>query len=207
MCLRPHSAGSTMLRLWPTGSSLGSLPLIATRWFSSSLSDPGSPQAPCPPEVRRWWLQVGLSVSGLSPSCLSSLSIPFHHLWPVRRYPHLRISARGLGLSGTSTHPTRQLSGTHYGLLRPSAPHRYSRASRLEPLAGLFPSHQGARFSRSVRQPDRAHAAYMPDAAGPQSGHPPRADPGGRMPPGFDIVHTLSTLHQRFTCVRLLRPA
>src|SRR5262249_26977494 len=25
-------------------------------------------------------------------------------LWPVRHYPHLWISARGLGLSGTSTH-------------------------------------------------------------------------------------------------------
>src|SRR3954466_451286 len=38
----------------------------------------------------------------------------FHPFWPVRHYPHLRISARGLGLSGTSTHLTRQLSGTHY---------------------------------------------------------------------------------------------
>lgn len=34
----------------------GSLPLITTRWFSSSLSDPTSRQAPCPPENRRWWL-------------------------------------------------------------------------------------------------------------------------------------------------------
>src|SRR5262252_4452059 len=41
----------------------------------------------------------------------------------MRHYPHLWISARGLGLSGTSTHLTRQLSGTHYGPLRhPSAP-------------------------------------------------------------------------------------
>jgi len=54
----------------------GSLPLITTRWFSTSLSDPASRRAPCPPEHRRWWLQVGLSVSRLSPSCLTSLSIP-----------------------------------------------------------------------------------------------------------------------------------
>src|SRR5215469_5230528 len=41
----------------------------------------------------------------------------------MRHYPHLWISARGLGLSGTSTHLTRQLSGTHYAPLRhPSAP-------------------------------------------------------------------------------------
>src|SRR3982751_2542627 len=40
----------------------------------------------------------------------------FHPLWPVRRYPHLRISVRGPGPSGTSTHLTRQLPGTHYAL-------------------------------------------------------------------------------------------
>src|SRR5712672_1832068 len=73
--------------------------------------------------LRRWRLQVSLSVSRLSPSCLTSLSIPFHHLRPMRHYPHLWISARGLGLSGTSTHLTRQLSGTHYEPLRhPTAP-------------------------------------------------------------------------------------
>ena len=97
--------------------------MITTRWFSSSLSDPASRRTPCPPKIRRWRLQVSLSVSRLSPLCLTSLSIPFHHLRPVRHYPHLWISARGLELSGTSTHLTRQLSGTHYGPLRhPSAP-------------------------------------------------------------------------------------
>ncbi len=54
----------------------GLLPLITTRWFSASLSDPASRRTPCPPEGRRWWLQVSLSVSRLSPSCLTSLSIP-----------------------------------------------------------------------------------------------------------------------------------
>src|SRR4051794_31183583 len=32
----------------------------------------------------------------------------------MRHYPHLRISVRGPGPSGTSTHLTRQLPGTHY---------------------------------------------------------------------------------------------
>ena len=123
MRLRPHSADSTMLRLGRPVHLSGLLPLITTRWFSSSLSDSASRRTPCPPKIRRWRLQVSLSVSRLSPSCLTSLSIPFHHLRPVRHYPHLWISARGLGLSGTSTHLTRQLSGTHYGPLRhPSAP-------------------------------------------------------------------------------------
>src|SRR6476646_5456719 len=57
----------------------------------------------------------------------------------MRHYPHLWISARGLGPSGTSTHLTRQLSGTHYGSIRPSAPRRYSRlavfAAWASPLA------------------------------------------------------------------------
>ena len=43
----------------------------------------------------------------------------------MRHYPHLWISARGLGLSGTSTHLTRQLSGTHYRMIRPLHAHRY----------------------------------------------------------------------------------
>lgn len=47
--LRHHSAGSTIVHLWPTGSSSGRLPSITTRWFSSSPSDPTSRWAPCPP--------------------------------------------------------------------------------------------------------------------------------------------------------------
>ena len=35
---------------------------------------------------------------------------------PVRRYPHVWISTRGLGSSGTLTHLKRLLPGTHYGL-------------------------------------------------------------------------------------------
>src|SRR3954471_10756614 len=53
----------------------------------------------------------------------------FHPFWPVRHYPHLRISARGLGLS--STHLTRQLSGTHYAAVRPLIPSDPASAPRL----------------------------------------------------------------------------
>src|SRR5215831_21181094 len=123
MRLRPHSADSTLLHLWPTGSSVGIAPVdydpvVLLKPFRPRLAADALPS-----KIRRWRLQVRLSVSRLSPSCLTSLSIPFHHLRPMRRYPHLWISARGLGLSGTSTHLTRQLSGTHYEPLRhPSAP-------------------------------------------------------------------------------------
>ena len=90
--LRPHSAGSTIPRLWPTGSSPGSLPLITTRWFSASPSDPASRRAPCPPEGRRWWLQVSLGCVPLSPSCPCSLSIPSSLLASEALPPPLDIS-------------------------------------------------------------------------------------------------------------------
>ena len=43
----------------------------------------------------------------------------FLRLRPVRHYPHLWISARGLGPSGTLTRLRRVLPGTHYGLSAP----------------------------------------------------------------------------------------
>ena len=49
--LHPRSAGSTIPRLWPTGSSSGWLPSITTRWCSSSPSDSTSRWTPCPPVV------------------------------------------------------------------------------------------------------------------------------------------------------------
>src|SRR3954454_2312049 len=113
MCLRPQSAGSTIPRLRPTGSSLGIAPVDY---------DPVVLHKPFGPRL----------AAGALPSRASSMVAPgrpirvpafavvpheplhtFHPLWPVRRYPHLRISVRGPGPSGTSTHLTRQLPGTH----------------------------------------------------------------------------------------------
>jgi hypothetical protein len=48
--LRLHRAGSTMPRLWPTGSSVGWLPWITTRWCSARPSAPLAREAPCPPK-------------------------------------------------------------------------------------------------------------------------------------------------------------
>jgi hypothetical protein len=176
--------------------------LITTRWFSASLSDPASRQTPCPPKIRRWRLQVSLSVSRLSPLCLTSLSIPFHHLRPVRHYPHLWISARGLGLSGTSTHLTRQLSGTHYELLRPCAPHRYSDpcgSSRSDVSLCIGATGSHVPYKSLIR----LRAAYVPDVARAVFRTAPELIPGAGRPPGFDIAYGISTLHQRFACARL----
>ncbi len=53
---------------------------------------------------------------------------------------------------------------------------------------------------------DRLHAASMPDAAQAVNRLPPALIPRERLHRGFDIVYTLSTLHQRFTFVRLFDP-
>ena len=76
MRLRPHSADSTMLRLRPTGSSGGIAPVdydpvVLLKPFGPRLAADALPS-----EIRRWRLQVSLSVSRLSPLCLTSLSIP-----------------------------------------------------------------------------------------------------------------------------------
>src|SRR4051812_45686874 len=53
---------------------------------------------------------------------------------------------------------------------------------------------------------DWARATLMPDAALAVSGSPPALIPGQRLLPGFDVVHTLSTLRRWFTRVRLPDP-
>jgi len=88
----------------------------------------------------------------LSPSCLSSLSIPSHPLWPVRHYPHLRISARGLGLSGTSTHLNALAVRHTLRAAPPLCPASVLWPSRFAPLV-TSPFASGNRFSRSVQEP------------------------------------------------------
>ena len=48
-----------------------------------------------------------------------------------------------------------------------------------------------------------SHAVFMPVAARTVSRRPPNFVPGQRLEPGFGDILTLSTLHQRFTRVRL----
>src|ERR1700693_2903887 len=52
----------------------------------------------------------------------------------------------------------------------------------------------------------RSHAAFMPDAVRAAIRPPPGLVPGQRLLPGFDIVYTLSTRHQRFAFARLSEP-
>jgi hypothetical protein len=77
-------------------------------------------------------------------------------------------------------------------------------------LAGLplerLPCHRGDRFQGSVSTPGscsrRLHARHhMTRTTGTR-----HAVPGATTIPGFDVVSTVSALHQRFTCVRLHEP-
>lgn len=101
--LRLHSAGSTIPQLWPTGSSLGELAWMTTRWFSASPSAPTSRWTPCFPKCLglERWRQVGLGCVQLSLACPLRRLQTFLLLRPVRHDPHLWISARGPGPSGT----------------------------------------------------------------------------------------------------------
>jgi len=112
--LRLPSADSTIPQLGPTGASLGWLPSSTTRWFSADPSDSTSRWTPCPPKEARRGLQVHLGCLPLSRSCPGRLLHTCLLLWPVRRYPHFWISARGHELSGTSTRLRPTLPGTHY---------------------------------------------------------------------------------------------
>ncbi len=91
---------------------------MTTWWFVASPSDPPSREAPCPPKIHARWLQVPLVRVLLSRSCPFRVLHTCHALRPVRHYPHFWISTWGLRLSGTSTHLTHVLPGTHYRVLR-----------------------------------------------------------------------------------------
>src|SRR5690348_18162877 len=101
MRLRPRSADSTMLRLRPTGSSVGIAPVdydpvVLLKPFGPRLAADALPSEYSPMAAPGRPIRV--------PAFAVVPHYPlhtFHHLRPVRRYPHLWISARGLGLSGT----------------------------------------------------------------------------------------------------------
>src|SRR3954451_13735164 len=158
MCLRPQSAGSTIPRLRPTGSSLGIAPVdydpvVLHKPFGPRLAYSGVPS------------RASSMVAPGRPIRVPAFAVvpheplhTFHPLWPVRRYPHLRISVRGPGPSGTSTHLTRQLPGTHYG---------GSVALRLAVRRAIPHSHGAGRVERDV-------GASFASLNGMMSHRPPR---------------------------------
>ena len=93
----------------------------------------------------------------------------------------------------------------YYGLIRPCATPWYYRPRGSSPCG--FPLTSWTPGSHVPREsPDRDHAAFMPVTTESVSRYRLGWVPGQRLKPGFGDVPTLSTPHQRFTCVRLLGP-
>jgi hypothetical protein len=97
----------------------------------------------------------------------------------------------------------------------PLCPTTGTRLLRFLPLE-TFPETPGRRPHTTVRSSRRttgshvpykslthARAAYMPDTVWPINRHPPDSSRDKAPSPGFDVIKCLSTLHLRFTLVRL----
>src|SRR4051794_1602296 len=107
-----------------------------------------------------------------------------------------------------------RITGLHryYETVRPPAPYRYSTPHSFRCLEfSLSPTsptsgrqYRGEAFPRSPPEPEPSSRHLC---AGHHQGSrqvSPRLIPGQQLDPGFDVVATLSTLHQWFTHVRLL---
>src|SRR5215218_1716847 len=114
-----------------------------------------------------------------------------------------------------ATRPLRSTRVTglprYYEAVRPPAPHRYAAPRSFRCLGvSLSPTtptrgqpYRGEEFPRSAPAPEPGsrHLCAGHHLANQQA--PARLIPGQQLDPGFDVVATLSTLHQWFTRVRL----
>ena len=104
----------------------------------------------------------------------------------------------------------------YYEAVRPCAPHRYSAPRRSCGLGSSLsrPGDRGSpvngrryrsdRFTRSAPEPElSSRRLYAGHRLGSKQVSP-KLIPGQRLHPGFDVVDTLSTRHQRFALARLL---
>ena len=123
-----------MPHLWPTGSSSGSPPSTAARYFSSCPSDPTSRWTPCPPESSDRWLQVRLGCVRLSPSCPCRLLHTFRPLRPARHYPRLWIRRPSSGRRRDFNPPDQRAAQRTLCPLLTSAPRSASLAARSVPI-------------------------------------------------------------------------
>ncbi len=108
------------------------------------------------------------------------------------------------------TQPLRSVRITgllrYYELVRPCAARRYSRPRNRPGFSRLLPWHRNDRFPRSMQEPgpDSRHLNAGRRPGGQQDS--PGLLPGQRTDPGFDDIHSLSTPHRWFTCIRLSGP-
>ena len=108
--------------------------------------------------------------------------------------------------STAMTHPLRSTGITplqhYYRAVRPSPAHRYFRPRGWSRLR-LFPWHRRPGSHVPYKSQIELRAAYMPDAAWAVSVHPSSLSRKMGQPPVLTSSNRISTLHRRFTCVRL----
>ena len=104
------------------------------------------------------------------------------------------------------THPPRSTGITplhsYYEAVRPSPAHRYFRPRGWSRLR-LFPWHRRPGSHVPYQSLIELRAVYMPDAAWAVSVHPPSLSRKMGQPPVLTSSNPISTLHRRFTYVRL----
>jgi hypothetical protein len=154
--------------------------------------------------VTRGGSRSPLAVSGFRLRARVGFSIPSSPR-PARNYPRFRIrrpsSGRRRDLNPPDHHAAQRTLQAHPPLDLASV----LSASGDSPLR-LFPSHRGSRFPGSLSEPG-SESRHL--NAGRHAGSKrisPALIPEQRLNPGFDVVPTLSTLRQWFTCVRLSDP-
>ena len=122
---------------------------------------------------------------------------------PVSSWPMVKAEQR----SPFAPAPLQGLA-RYYGLLRPCAPHRYSRPcgwSRLQ----LLPSRHQRDGAQVLTFRTKAWSSFAPPTCRMSLGQPqasPELIPEEGSPPGLTSPNPLSTLLQRFACARLSQP-
>ena len=120
----------------------GVAPSTTARYFSSSPSDSTSRWTPCPPVVFRQYHQLRLCLGCLRRFRLRARLGVSLSVYPGQRgvTPAFGYSAPYPSASGTLTHQIWALPSTHYRLLRPCTPHRYSHAWGASPCVSPLAS-------------------------------------------------------------------
>jgi hypothetical protein len=115
---------------------------ITARYFSASPSDSTSRWTPCPPVVSRQLTRLRLRLGRIRRFRLRARLDVSLSGGPGQRgvTPAFGYGAPYPGASGTSTHLIWALPSTHYRLLRPCTPHRYSHTRGAAPCVAPLTS-------------------------------------------------------------------
>src|SRR5258708_27748468 len=162
-------------------------------WWLPLPSRPGEfhPESLTEPDLRLSHHPARAIARRLPPSAESSGSSRFYPVGPCSTAMTCPLCSAGIT-------PLRR----YYEAVRPSPAHRYFRPRGWSRLR-LFPWHRRPGSHVPYKSQIELRAAYMPDAAWAVSVHPPSLSRKKGQPPVLTSSNPISTLHRRFTYVRL----